>query len=654
MMNRCIRPLATCLVISALTLSGRELAAQPLGSGFTYQGQLKELGQPASGLYDLQVCLFDSASNPIPIQCAQDFNDVPVEAGLFAITLDFGSAPFSGQQRFLELRVRPGASVSGYTVLAPRQVIRPAPEALRANATSTAPWSGLTGVPSGFADGIDDDSGGTVTSVATGAGLTGGPITGSGSIAVAPGGIGAVQIDPTEVQSRVTGSCAPGSCARHINQDGSLVCDPAAVGSVTSIATGAGLTGGPITGSGSVAVAPGGIGAALVNSAQVQLRVSGACAVGQTIAAINTDGTVQCAVGSTAPRQSAHFMDVGASRFTSTTLDPAGNPVIVTLSVGPQGSGSGLLNIFRCHNAACTTLPSLTKIDIVSSSMDAGVGADGIVRVGFSGGSPVAVRYLRCANIACTSFTNRPISSGSGGHRMSSRGMALDSAGLATFVAEDQTDQTLMFRRCLDVQCNSLGPQQRIAGAAGATPSIAFRADGRPVIASGTHSQVSISQCSDADCVSPTVNTFARNGHASDVVVPIDDRPIVAAMDNDSNFGSSSLYLHRCDTQACTSITSRFISSSPSQGLLKSPRIWLSSEGLPVIAFGVGGGNSWQLASCADMNCNSVAVASVPIVNAAFSGEADATPGMDGFPFIAAQNVDADLRVVKCFSSGCE
>lgn len=31
-----------------------------LGTSFSYQGQLTEAGQPASGLYDLQVCLFDS------------------------------------------------------------------------------------------------------------------------------------------------------------------------------------------------------------------------------------------------------------------------------------------------------------------------------------------------------------------------------------------------------------------------------------------------------------------------------------------------------------------------------------------------------------------------------------------------------------------
>lgn len=706
---------ATRLAALTLLLATAGAGAQTLGSAFTYQGQLKELGQPASGLYDLQMCLFDSPSNPIAMACAPDFDDVPVEAGLFAITLDFGSVPFVGQERYLELRVRPGASVSGYTILAPRQLIRPAPEALRSNVAAAAPWSGLTGVPAGFADGVDNDSGGTVTNIATGTGLTGGPITGSGSIAVAPGGIGAAQIDPAQVQSRVTGSCSPGLFVRTVNQDGTVVCDPAGIGSitgvtagtglagggtngavtvgiapggvgateinatqvqsrvagicavgqyvravgqdgtvtcaadansggsVTSIATGAGLTGGPITTNGTIAVAPGGIGAMQVDPAQVQVRVTGACAIGQTIAAINTDGGVQCAANSTTPRQSVHLLAIGSTAYAATTIDPAGNPVIVTSSPS--------MNIFRCQNAACTTLPARTTLAIGASYPDVDVGTDGTIRVGFSAGSPQLVRYVRCADVTCSSFSNVQISSGVGGNGnlMTWRGMALNSSGIPAFVARDVIDQTLVFRRCLDSQCSSLGPQQVIAGAPAITPSIAFRADGRPVIASGSGTQVAITQCNDADCSSNAVNVFANNGFYSDIVIPADDRPIVAALTS----GGANLYLHRCDSPACTSITTRLVFAA-SSAMLK-PRVWINGQGLPVIAFGGGGAaGRWQFASCADLNCNSVGIASVPIT---YASDADAAVGADGYPFVAGQNAitgGQELQVVKCYSSGCD
>lgn len=112
--TRRARRLALLLAASAAPFAA---VAQPLGTAFTYQGQLTESGQPASGLYDLQVCLFDSPSNPVPIGCAPDFGDVPVEAGVFTLALDFGSAPFAGQHASSNCacaRVRPPAATPSW------------------------------------------------------------------------------------------------------------------------------------------------------------------------------------------------------------------------------------------------------------------------------------------------------------------------------------------------------------------------------------------------------------------------------------------------------------------------------------------------------------------------------------------------------------
>lgn len=332
-LKRTVPPTARHLLALLLLSLCTALTAQSLGSAFTYQGQLKELGQPAIGLYDIQTCLFDTPSNPIPLACAPDFDDVPVEGGLFAITLDFGSAPFIGQQRFLELRVRPGTSGSEYTILAPRQLIRPAPEALRSNVAAAAPWSGLTGVPGGFADGIDNDSGGTVTSIATGVGLTGGPITNTGSIAVAAGGIGATQINPAQVQARVSGNCAESSFVRAVNQDGTVVCDSAGMSNITGVTAGAGLTGGGTAGVVTVGIAPGGVGAEQINAAQVQARVTGSCASGQYVRIVNQDGTVECETDANSGG-SVTSIETGAGLI--------GGPIMEsgTVAVAPGGIGA--------------------------------------------------------------------------------------------------------------------------------------------------------------------------------------------------------------------------------------------------------------------------------------------------------------------------
>lgn len=80
--------------------------------------------------------------------------------------------------------------------------------------------------------------GGDITSVAAGVGLSGGGVTGAVSLAV----------DPTVVQSRVSGTCGGGgSSIRTIAQDGTVTCD-ATGGDVTSVTAGRGLAGGGTSG----------------------------------------------------------------------------------------------------------------------------------------------------------------------------------------------------------------------------------------------------------------------------------------------------------------------------------------------------------------------------------------------------------------------
>jgi len=135
-MNRRIAP--TLIAFGSL---GASLAAAPLTTAFTYQGQLKEGGAPAAGAYDFEFRLFDLAAGGAQQGSMIPKNDVLVENGLITVDLDFGPA-FDGNRRWLDVRVRDGASAGAFTPLTSRQELTAAPYALYAlgGPGGSGPW----------------------------------------------------------------------------------------------------------------------------------------------------------------------------------------------------------------------------------------------------------------------------------------------------------------------------------------------------------------------------------------------------------------------------------------------------------------------------------------------------------------------------------
>jgi hypothetical protein len=105
-------------------------ASAALGNEFTYQGRLTQAGVPANGAYDLRFILFTESIGGAQVGPIVTRDDVQVSGGLFNVLLDFGPTAFQGDLRWLEIHVRPGASVDAYAVLSPRQQLTAAPQAL--------------------------------------------------------------------------------------------------------------------------------------------------------------------------------------------------------------------------------------------------------------------------------------------------------------------------------------------------------------------------------------------------------------------------------------------------------------------------------------------------------------------------------------------
>ncbi len=174
-----------------------------LGTAFTYQGQLKKGGSPVNDTCDLRFILYDANVGGSQVGPIQEKTGVNVANGYLTIpNLDFGSSAFTGEARWLEIAVK-CAGDADYVTLSQRQPLTPAPYALFSKA---APWSGLSGMPAGFADNTDND-----TTYTAGTGLT---LTGN-----------QFSVNTAAIQTRVSGTCAAGNAIRAINADGTVTCE---------------------------------------------------------------------------------------------------------------------------------------------------------------------------------------------------------------------------------------------------------------------------------------------------------------------------------------------------------------------------------------------------------------------------------------------
>ncbi len=584
--------------------------AQPLGTSFTYQGQLTESGQPATGLYDLQVCLFDSPSNPVPIACAPDFGDVPVEAGVFTLALDFGAMPFAGQQRFLELRVRPGAATGGYTILAPRQLVRATPEALRATAASAAPWSGLTGVPAGLADGIDNDSGGTVTSVVAGTGLSGGTITGSGTIGIAPGGVGPTQIAPGAV--------------------------------------------------GPVQLAPAAVRLAQIDTSQVQARISGTCPIGEYFRGVDANGGVACEpVPGVASRAVVDDPPVNLVDEPSLAIGADGLPVMSYWD-GTDGD----LKFARCVDSACRRPAQIRVLDATGSTgrfNAIAIGSGGLPVISYVASSTLELRVARCLDAACTNVDLRTLDTAVEQERTS---IVVPPADLQPVVAYQRSGQ-LHPIRCANPTCSVA--QARIAVDAAVansgSPSMAVGGDGLPVIAyrDDTNGLLRFARCTNADCSSRSTVTVDDPanlvGSNNSIAVGPDGAAVIAYRDD----STSTLRFARCGNANCSSGNTITAVSAAGSNVF-STRIAVGDDGIPTIAFIESAGLSGlRIVRCGNAGCTAANTLGTLVLGGTSSapGAPSLAIGADGLPVVAyrafsAATNERDVRFVKCGNRSCQ
>lgn len=128
------------LALAALLVVAVAAAQSPVGTAFTYQGQLKSNGTAVDAPNARVVFrLWDAATGGTQVASEYVAYPVPVTGGLLNVPVDFGAAPFNGQARWIEIGVDTTGGTS-YTWLAPRQLLTPTPQAQFALNAADLAW----------------------------------------------------------------------------------------------------------------------------------------------------------------------------------------------------------------------------------------------------------------------------------------------------------------------------------------------------------------------------------------------------------------------------------------------------------------------------------------------------------------------------------
>lgn len=153
--------LLTLVALTGGILASTDSLAAPMGTAFTYQGRFNASGSPTNGAYDFEFKLFDAATAGNQVGSTVLKNDLPVSDGYFTTPLDFGSGRFTGDSRWLQIAVRPGAETGDYTTLTPRHELTPTPYAINSDNEGTANYlAKFTGT--GLLNSVLYESGGNI------------------------------------------------------------------------------------------------------------------------------------------------------------------------------------------------------------------------------------------------------------------------------------------------------------------------------------------------------------------------------------------------------------------------------------------------------------------------------------------------------------
>lgn len=461
------------LLVFALLAGGlcnTVLAQVGLGTAFTYQGELRNAGAPATGNHDFEFRLFDAGTGGTQVGPTVTTNAVLVQDGLFSVVLDFGDQ-FTGARRYLAVNVRQSGQPA-FTALAPRQELLPAPHAQHAEFVSDNSVVGANIVDGSIGSADLATASVTTTRIANGA------VTAD---KIAAGVIGELSL-----------------------VDGSVTTPKIAAQAVTA----AKIAPGAVT---SAKIADGAVGLAQINTNQVQARIGGSCPTGQPLLGVDVNGGLNCdraltRLGGADPGPSGSHIGMA--------LRDSGRPVLAYIDAANE------LGIINCIDANCTERTSRTVAGFVGARRPVAVGlrSSGNPLIAFSSGA-LNLAVYRCDTTTCSSGSIANYATIDSGHVA----MTIRADDRPLIAAHDAVALDLLLVDCQDADCSMV--QTRTLASAGNTglqPSMIIRSSGRPMIAyrDVTNGDLRVYDCSNANCTSGTdrlVDSMGNVGGASSI-----------------------------------------------------------------------------------------------------------------------------------------